>query len=133
MVEDVLTSGLSAKLMRYLRVRVLGETSITLKDSSHLIETKSTSGAISVRARDESRGRVRQVLETPHFDDSRITSERCLDEQIVEGDQDRIVSRQAFGKERWVDGGEPPDGLEEGKHICDVDASDSHEGKVKVG
>ncbi|KAM5566240.1 DDB1- and CUL4-associated factor [Rosa sericea] len=132
-VEDVLTSGLSAKLMRYLRVRVLGESSISQKDSSHLTETKNTSG---VRGRDEGRGRVRQVLEATHFDDPRITSERCLDDQSVEGNQDRSICRQAFGGERWVDGGEPPDGMDEGVEINDVDGSDSRDlrdGKQKFG
>ncbi|CAB4297178.1 unnamed protein product [Prunus armeniaca] len=107
-VEDVLTSGLSAKLMRYLRVRVLGESSITQKDSNHLTESKNTLNAVCVRGRDEGRGRVRQVLETTHFDDPRITDERCLDDQNV-------------------DGGEPPDGLAEGVEIHDAD------GKMKFG
>nr|XP_011467203.1 PREDICTED: DDB1- and CUL4-associated factor homolog 1 [Fragaria vesca subsp. vesca] len=115
-VEDVLTSGLSAKLMRYLRVRVLGESSISQKDSSHLTENKNTSG---VRGRDEGRGRVRQVLETTHFEDPRITSERCLDE--------------ASGGDHWVDGGEPPDGMDEGVEINDIDGSESRDGKVKFG
>jgi DDB1- and CUL4-associated factor 1 len=53
-VEDVLTSGLSAKLMRYLRLRVLGETSGSQKDSSHLSENKHSSGNTSVRGRDDS-------------------------------------------------------------------------------
>lgn len=134
-MEDVLTSGLSAKLMRYLRVRVLGETSISQKDSSHLTETKITSGALCIRGRDEGRGRVRQVLDTNHFDDLRITSERSLDDQSVEGNQERSISRQAFGGERWVDGGEPPDGMDDGVEINDVDASDSRDfrdGKIKV-
>lgn len=126
-MEDVLTSGLSAKLMRYLRVRVLGESSITQKDSNHLTESKNTLNAVCVRGRDEGRGRVRQVLETTHFDDPRITDERCLDDQNVEGIQDRSISRQAFGEERWVDGGEPPDGLAEGVEIYDAD------GKMKFG
>lgn len=134
-MEDVLTSGLSAKLMRYLRVRVLGETSISQKDSSHLTETKNTSGALCIRGRDEGRGRVRQVLDTTHFDDLRITSERSLDDQSVEGNQERNISRQAFGGERWVEGGEPPDGMDDGVEINDVDASDSRDfrdGKIKV-
>lgn len=107
-MEDVLTSGLSAKLMRYLRVRVLGESSITQKDSNHLTESKNTLNTVCVRGRDEGRGRVRQVLETTHFDDPRITDERCLDDQNV-------------------DGGEPPDGLAEGVEIYDAD------GKMKFG
>ncbi|KAH7524295.1 hypothetical protein FEM48_Zijuj06G0104400 [Ziziphus jujuba var. spinosa] len=119
-VEDVLTSGLSAKLMRYLRVRVLGETSTSQKDASHLTETKNASNA-SMRGRDENRGRVRQVLETSHFDDSRSTDERSLDDQSLER--------------------EPPDGLAEGADIYDVDANgedrwhvrDLRDGRTKLG
>ncbi|XP_050366514.1 DDB1- and CUL4-associated factor homolog 1 [Argentina anserina] len=120
-VEDVLTSGLSAKLMHYLRVRVRvsGESSISQKVSSHVTETKNPSG---VKGKDEGRGRVRQIPETTHFDDPRIPSEKCLDE--------------VSGGERWVDGGEPPDGMDEGDEINDVDGSDSRDlrdGKLKSG
>lgn len=119
-MEDVLTSGLSAKLMRYLRVRVLGETIASQKDASHLTETRNAFNA-SVRGRDESRGRVRQVLETSHFDDSRSTDERSLDDQSLER--------------------EPPDGLAEGADIYEVDANgedrwhirDLRDGKTKFG
>ncbi|KAM1776862.1 hypothetical protein ACFX11_043606 [Malus domestica] len=126
-VEDVLTSGLSAKLMRYLRVRVLGETSNTQKDVTHLTESKNTSGAICIRGRDEGRARVRQILETNHFDDPKITDERCLDDRIVEGDHARSISRQTFVEEQWVDGGRTPDGLAEEVEINDAD------GKMKSG
>nr|GMD49035.1 DDB1- and CUL4-associated factor homolog 1 [Ipomoea batatas] len=50
-VEDVLTPGLPAKLMRYLRIRILGETNITQRD---LVESKTAS--TSVRTREEGRG-----------------------------------------------------------------------------
>lgn len=39
-MEDVLTSGLSAKLMRYLRIRALGETSLNQKDAPYSAESK---------------------------------------------------------------------------------------------
>ncbi|PON65616.1 Regulatory associated protein of TOR [Parasponia andersonii] len=108
-VEDVLTSRLSAKLMRYLRVRVLGEISASCqKDSGHLTESKNVSGAISIRGRDESRTKARQVLETTHLDDSRTTDEKSLDDQSVEMDLERSICVQAFGEECWVDGREPP-------------------------
>lgn len=138
-MEDVLTSGLSAKLMRYLHLRVLGETSTSQKDISHLSETKNASNAICIRGRDEGRGRARQVLETTHFDDSRTTDERSLDDQSVERDQERSINRQAFGEGCWIDGGEPPDGLAEGADIYEVDANvedrwhtrDLRDGKTK--
>ncbi|KAE8688113.1 hypothetical protein F3Y22_tig00111000pilonHSYRG00112 [Hibiscus syriacus] len=53
--EDVLTSGLSAKLMCYLRVRVLREITTCQNDALHFFESKSLSGASSFRSRDEGR------------------------------------------------------------------------------
>ncbi|XP_044471701.1 DDB1- and CUL4-associated factor homolog 1-like [Mangifera indica] len=119
-VEDVLTSGLSAKLMHYLRLRVLGETSTSQKDPSHLTDSRNTSGATSFRSREEGRGRVRQVLETTHSDDQRTTDERSLDDQDVERDQDRGIGWQTSGEECRIDDGEPPDGLAEGVDIREV-------------
>nr|KYP57208.1 Protein VPRBP [Cajanus cajan] len=52
-VEDVLTSGLSAKLMRYLRLRVLGETSSSQKDVTHITESRHASANTSGRGRDD--------------------------------------------------------------------------------
>ncbi|KAJ4779581.1 DDB1-and CUL4-associated factor 1 [Rhynchospora pubera] len=52
-VEDILTLGVSAKLMHFLRVRVLGEASSSQKDKSTL------PAGVSVRAKDEGRGKSR--------------------------------------------------------------------------
>ncbi|XP_074276417.1 DDB1- and CUL4-associated factor homolog 1 [Silene latifolia] len=78
-VEDVLTSGLSAKLMRYLRNRVLGETSITQKDPCHVVETKNVSIG-GGRSRDESRARFRPTLDTASLDDSRTLEDGGLED-----------------------------------------------------
>uniref|UniRef100_A0A803NLD6 Uncharacterized protein n=2 Tax=Cannabis sativa TaxID=3483 RepID=A0A803NLD6_CANSA len=107
-VEDVLTSKLSAKLMRYLRVRVLGEISISQKDSGHLTESKNGSCAICTRGRDETRSKARQVSETTHLDDSRIIDDKSLDDQSGERDQERSICGQepgeADGRELMNDG-----------------------------
>ncbi|KAL5850013.1 hypothetical protein ACOSQ4_008026 [Xanthoceras sorbifolium] len=134
-VEDVLTSGLSSKLIRYLRVRVLGEMSSSQRDAGHLTESKNASGAIASRGREEGRGRVRQVLETTHLSDPRTTDERSLDEQSVERDQDRGLSRQTRGEECGFDDGESPDGLAEGADIfeANTDGQDTRDGKTKFG
>ncbi|KAE8056460.1 hypothetical protein FH972_013233 [Carpinus fangiana] len=140
-VEDVLTSGLSAKLMRYLRVRVLGETSTSQKDAAHLTESKHASGTTCIRGREESRGRVRLALETTYLDDMRTAGERSLDDQSGERDQDRSIVRQGHGEECWVNDGEPPDGLDERVDIYDADADgedrwhgrDFRDGKAKFG
>ena len=91
-MEDVLTSGLSAKLMCYLRVRVLGEITAGQNDACHLSESKSLSGSVSFRSRDEGRGRVRQVLETTHIDDPRIIDEKSLDDHCADRDRERSSS-----------------------------------------
>jgi HIV-1 Vpr-binding protein len=140
-VEDVLTSGLSAKLMRYLRVRVLGETSTSQKDATHLTESKHASGSACIRGRDEGRGRVRQSLETTYLDDMRTAGERSLDDQSVERDQDRSIVRQGHGEECWVNDGELSDGLDERVDDYDADADgedrrhsrDLRDGKAKFG
>ncbi|KAF3943041.1 hypothetical protein CMV_030361 [Castanea mollissima] len=140
-VEDVLTSGLSAKLMRYLRVRVLGETNTSQKDANHLTENKTASAATNIRGRDEGRGRVRQVLETTYLDDLRGAEERSIDDQCVERDQDRSIVWQGRGEECWVNDGEPPNALDEEFDNYEADADgedrwhsrDLRDGKNKFG
>ncbi|OVA04073.1 WD40 repeat [Macleaya cordata] len=103
-VEDVLTSGLSAKLMRFLRMRVLGDTNASQKDVSYQAECKNASG--SIRSREESRSRSRQVLESTHLDGSRIGDDGVLDDRNVERDHDRSIGpRQISGEECWGDVG----------------------------
>ncbi|KAK4756656.1 hypothetical protein SAY87_006783 [Trapa incisa] len=94
LLEDVLTCGLPAKLMRYLRIRVLGDAS--QKDMVPLVESKN----VSTKGRDESRGRVRQLVTHSNLDDN--TDNRYLDniERVVGGDMEGNV-------------GDPPDTLSE--------------------
>ncbi|KAL4573779.1 hypothetical protein LXL04_020596 [Taraxacum kok-saghyz] len=63
LVEDVLTSGLSAKLMRYLCICVLGEASTSQKESNFLLDKKNST-AVSIRSREESRGGLGHDSET---------------------------------------------------------------------
>lgn len=129
-VEDVLTSGLSAKLMRYLRTRVLGETNTSQKDGSHIAESKNTPGATCMRGRDEGRSRLRLVLETNHLDDPRIIDEGSLHDQSVERDHDRSIGWQTHGEESRVDGGEPPNSLDEDDmYEVDADGEDRWHGR----
>ncbi|XP_044463787.1 DDB1- and CUL4-associated factor homolog 1 [Mangifera indica] len=137
-IEDVLTSGLSAKLMHYLRIRVLGETGTGQKDASHLTDSRNTSVATSLRGREEGRGRVRQVLGASHSDDQRATDERSLDDQGVERDQDRDTGRQTCVEECRIDDRELPDGSAEGVDMCEVNTDGEErwngcEGKTKFG
>ncbi|KAF7830210.1 DDB1- and CUL4-associated factor-like protein 1 [Senna tora] len=134
-VEDVLTSGLSAKLMRYLRFRVLGETSSSQKDTGHLTESRHASSNTSMRCRDDGRGRFRPVLESSHLDDTRIVDERSLDDRPLERDQDRSITGQTHQEEVWVDG-ELPDRLGEGADTDGEDrwhSGDMRDGRIKFG
>ncbi|XVE53452.1 hypothetical protein DITRI_Ditri03aG0004200 [Diplodiscus trichospermus] len=140
-VEDVLTSGLSAKLMRYLRLRVLGEITAGQNDACHLSESKSLSSSASFRSRDEGRGRVRQVLETTHIDDHRIIDEKSLDDHCAERDRERSSSQPSRVEECWVGDRQLPDGVSEGVDMHDVDADseerchirDIRDGKIRYG
>ncbi|XP_071741700.1 DDB1- and CUL4-associated factor homolog 1 [Rutidosis leptorrhynchoides] len=111
-VEDVLTSGLSAKLMRYLRIRVLGEPS--QKESNYHLENKSSSAATSVRSKEDSRGRFRHVSETSQLEPPRIIEEGSSDDQVSERDHIK----------RWA---EPPDGFDD-----DNETYEAHDSKIKV-
>ncbi|KAG1328037.1 DDB1- and CUL4-associated factor [Cocos nucifera] len=96
-VEDILTSGLSAKLMHYLRMRVLGEASSSQRDASFPTEARPT------KSREENRGRSRQVMDTSHLHSPRIADKGFL----VDTSADRnIAIRQAHGEVRWADDGE---------------------------
>lgn len=97
-MEDVLTSGLSAKLMRYLRIRALGETSLNQKDAPYSAESKNTTSANCVRGREDSRSRFRQVSETSHLDAPRMIEDGSLDDQTAEQDHDRRLAR---GNRGW--------------------------------
>ncbi|KAK7283044.1 hypothetical protein RIF29_12270 [Crotalaria pallida] len=139
-VEDALSSGLSAKLMRYLRLRVLGETSSSHKDIGHLTESRHASANSSLRGREDGRGRFRQLSESSRVDDTRMIDERSVEDQVFERGPDRNIGEQNCQDNSWKDG-EPPDGLREDADICDVDADeedrwhyrDTREGRMKYG
>ncbi|KAK9153389.1 hypothetical protein Sjap_000869 [Stephania japonica] len=100
-VEDVLTSGLPAKLMHYLRIRVLGETSTSQKDvTGYPTDVKGATGSTCARGREESRSRVRQVPEASHIDIPKLSDEGLFDDQNTDRDQEtRICNRQLHGEE----------------------------------
>ncbi|XP_073288049.1 DDB1- and CUL4-associated factor homolog 1-like [Primulina huaijiensis] len=128
-VEDVLTSGLPAKLMRYLRIRVLGEISTSQKDSSPLIENKSASTMVCPKTREENRSRLRYVSETSHLDldvSRKHTGEKdrdrdCLSLDETERDRDRYGSRQAYGDDFSVNE-EHLDSIALEVEACEVEA-----------
>ncbi|KAI5656747.1 hypothetical protein M9H77_25540 [Catharanthus roseus] len=119
-VEDVLTSGLSAKLMRYLRVRVLGEIGASQKDSTSQTESKSFQITSSMRNREEVRGRLRQATENSHFDVPRAVETGVSDNQLSDRDHERDMVRQAH-EEQWAVV-EPLDGIARDTNIFDTDA-----------
>ncbi|XP_047325484.1 DDB1- and CUL4-associated factor homolog 1 [Impatiens glandulifera] len=113
-VEDALTSGLSAKLMRYLRIRTLGEISTSQKDSNVIAESKPS--ASCTRGREENKTRLRQASEISISDAPRIVEEGTLNDQGAERDSER---RHAVVDKHHLDTGEPPDNMAEDLDTCD--------------
>ncbi|KAM0946292.1 putative transcription factor WD40-like family [Dioscorea sansibarensis] len=102
-VEDLLTSGLSAKLMHYLRVRIFGDAGTGQKDN---IASDVRHGS-SIRNKEESRNKYRQLVNSSRLDVPRIGDESLLGGQTSERDLDRVVNmRQAQGPECWGEAGE---------------------------
>lgn len=114
LVEDVLTSGISAKLMRYLRIRVLGDINTNQKDGNPLI----ASNMACPKAKEEGKSRLRLVMESSHLDVDTLRmhpGERDHDRDSAPlddpaRDRERCVSRQACGDECGIDE-EPPDSM----------------------
>ncbi|KAL6651717.1 hypothetical protein ACP70R_010642 [Stipagrostis hirtigluma subsp. patula] len=84
LVEDVLTMGVSAKLMRFLRTRVLGEASSSQKDANHPLDTKHS------RGREDNRGKSRLAQDSSRLDGPRISDGIFVDPS-VDKDYDRGV------------------------------------------
>lgn len=138
LVEDVLTSGLAAKLIRYLRIRVLGDINTNLKDGNISIDNKSVPNMVVPKIKDEGRGRSRQVTGSSHLDADSLKShpsekDRHRDPALLDepaGDREVcVVSRQSCGDECWGDE-EPRD-----SKALDIDAHDAEadiEGKCHV-
>lgn len=135
-----MTSSLPAKLMRYLRLRVLGETSGSQKDNNPLTESGHTSGNTSIRGRDDGSSKFCQALESNHFDDTRMIDEILSNDQILERNPDKSISGQTCQEGSCIDR-DPPDGLSGGAHICEVDIDgedrwncrDVDDGGIKCG
>ncbi|KAL6844287.1 hypothetical protein ACP4OV_025960 [Aristida adscensionis] len=84
LVEDVLTMGVSAKLMRFLRTRVLGDASVSQKDTNHPLDTKHP------RGREDNRGKSRLAQDSSRLDGARVGDGVFVDAS-VEKDYDRGV------------------------------------------
>ncbi|KAL7599824.1 hypothetical protein Lser_V15G22858 [Lactuca serriola] len=103
-VEDVLTSGLSAKLMRYLRIRVLGEASTSQKESNFLLDNKNSSAA-AIRSR---RHASETSLEPSRIPEEGITDDRWTEPDGLEEDNEthdgktRVNDRSNPGKNRGL-------------------------------
>ncbi|KAL3844348.1 hypothetical protein ACJIZ3_001751 [Penstemon smallii] len=139
LVEDVLTSGLPAKLMRYLRIRVLGETSTNLRDANPIHENKSASITVCPKTREEGRGRLRQAIESSYseVDVMRISSSEKKDRgrdaaslNDINRDHERCISRQGCGDECWVDE-ESPDSMALEIEAYDAEADDEEKCNMK--
>jgi DDB1- and CUL4-associated factor 1 len=92
LVEGVLTMGVSAKLMRFLRMRVLGDASSSQKDANHPIDTK------YYRGRDDNRSKSRLAQDSSWLDGSK-SGFGILTDHAVEKDSDTcVVMRQPHGE-----------------------------------
>ncbi|XP_010526286.1 PREDICTED: DDB1- and CUL4-associated factor homolog 1-like [Tarenaya hassleriana] len=89
LVEDALTSGLSAKLMHYLRVRVIGETSTNRKEALHSKDPKH----ISLKEKEEARSRVRKLVDTAQVDAARVLDDRNSNDHAAERDMGREMGQ----------------------------------------
>lgn len=117
LVEELL-DGLSAKLMRYLRYRVLGESSMNQRDSNQVLENRNSSTAYS-KTGDEVRGRLHQVTESSYSDVGTLRihaneRDRERDPSLLgdfDKDRERRGTKKKRGDECWVDD-ETPDGVD---------------------
>ncbi|KAG2575925.1 hypothetical protein PVAP13_7KG361500 [Panicum virgatum] len=96
LVEDVLNMGVSAKLMRFLRVRVLGDASSSQKDSNHPQDTKHP------RGRDDSRGKSRLAQDVSRLDGTRVGCGILTDLTAEKYNEPGFGMRQVHG-ERLMD------------------------------
>ncbi|KAF7005023.1 hypothetical protein CFC21_020174 [Triticum aestivum] len=99
LVEDVLNMGVSAKLMRFLRIRVFGDATSSEKDANLPLDTKHP------RGREENRGKVRLLQDSSILDGTRagdgISTDPTLEKQF---DRD-VGMRQAHGEQGMDDTG----------------------------
>jgi len=96
LVEDVLNMGVSAKLMRFLCVRVLGDASSSQKDSNHPQDTKHP------RGRDDSRGKSRLAQDVSRLDGTRVGCGILTDLTAEKYNEPGFGMRQVHG-ERLMD------------------------------
>ncbi|CAL9174091.1 unnamed protein product [Musa hybrid cultivar] len=106
-VEDMLTSGLSAKLMRYLRTQMFGDSSSGQRDVTSLVEAKRPSASSSTKDREETRGRSCQVSGVAHLESSRIGDQRLSGDPTADkGSVKNDGTGQVCGDDTWGDGGD---------------------------
>ncbi|XP_047966187.1 DDB1- and CUL4-associated factor homolog 1-like [Salvia hispanica] len=115
LVEDVLTSGISAKLMRYLRVRVLSDTGPNQKDGNPSVDNKNAPTITFPKMKEEGRSRLRLAAEASHLDvdTSRMNIDKdqdkdaaVLDECGIDEDPPDNMVLEVDGYEAEADGEE---------------------------
>eukprot|EP00252_Welwitschia_mirabilis_P017926 TRINITY_DN399_c0_g1_i4.p1 TRINITY_DN399_c0_g1~~TRINITY_DN399_c0_g1_i4.p1 ORF type:complete len:1932 (+),score=442.82 TRINITY_DN399_c0_g1_i4:211-6006(+) len=102
-VEEVLTSGLAAKLMRFLRVRVIGESITSQKEANLVSEGKQAGGSSSVRVREDGKGRLRHVTDVSRLDFSKMPDETTTEEQNAEKDPQKGIINSKYTEECFED------------------------------
>lgn len=92
LVEDVLTLGVSAKLMRFLRIRVLGDASSSQRDANHPQDTKYP------RGRDDSRGKSRLAQDGSRLDGTRVGYGMLTNPTAEKDNEPGVGIRETFGE-----------------------------------
>ncbi|KAH9322089.1 hypothetical protein KI387_016728 [Taxus chinensis] len=116
-VEDVLTSGLAAKLMRFLRMRVFGETNPSQKDTTLAPESRQAIGSTSIRVRDDCKSRLRHVTDISRLDFVRLGEETISEEQNADKDNEKGTTIKEKSAEDYL---EDEDELKRAKDTVDV-------------
>ncbi|ONM15662.1 DDB1- and CUL4-associated factor homolog 1 [Zea mays] len=91
LIEDVLTLGVSAKLMRYLRIRVLGDASSSQRDANHPQDTKHPWGG------DDSRGKSRLSQDGSRLDGTRVGYGMLTNPTAEKNNEPCVGMMQAYG------------------------------------
>ncbi|KAL3613831.1 hypothetical protein CASFOL_041905 [Castilleja foliolosa] len=130
-VEDVLISGVSAKLMRFLRIRVLGDTNINQKDVNPVSDNKSM--VLEVDGHDEVEDDEKTHIRDFHEAKTKNSGKPLREEDIDDNVRDESSRRRANhgfsrprGKVRFSEG------VPENEQVLTSPVSGSKSGRARI-
>ncbi|KAF8750614.1 hypothetical protein HU200_012319 [Digitaria exilis] len=127
LVEDVLNMGVSAKLMRFLRIRILGDASSSLKDSSNPQDIKHP------RGRDDNRGKSRLAQDVSRLDGTRVGHAVLTDPTSGKDNEPGVRMRQAYGEMSMDDPLDNSDAPEADRNNDQSSGTGIYDAKSKLG